>query len=143
MKRKRGLKMKNYGTKTEFILGLAGVILHTFVVMFIVAYLANPVALNTVIASSSGYEKEMLLRFVNEVNSLNIVVYAGSAIVVFEWMAIFRILKYSDKMTPFWAIFLILGALYAYFYFGGLEVFILLFLSGIITLIKYSKYSKQ
>lgn len=134
--------MKNYSTKTEFIIGLLGVLMHTFVVMFIVAYLANPEMLTVMIESTSGVEQAMLIRFTEEVQSLDIMVYAGSAIIVFEWMAIFRILKYSDKMTPLWAGFLILGGLYSYFYFGGLEVFVLLVLSGFITLYKYYKNLK-
>lgn len=135
--------MKNYSTKSEFIIGLLGVLMHTFVVMFIVAYLANPEMLNIMIETTSGTEQAMLIRFTEEVQSLDIMVYAGSAIIIFEWMAIFRILKYADKRTPLWASFLILGGLYSYFYFGGLEVFVLLVLSGFITLYKYYRNLKK
>lgn len=135
--------MKNYGTKTEFIIGLIGVIMHSFVVMFIVAFLASPGSLETFLETTTGAEREMLLRFMGEVESLDYMVYVGSAIIVFEWMAIFRILKYADRMTPYWAWFLILGALYAYFYFGGIEVFVTLLFSGVLTLVKYYHHKRR
>lgn len=132
--------MKSYSTLFEFLIGLLGVIMHTFVVMFIVAYLASPSSLEFMIESTTGSEQAMLTQFLQEINDLSFMVYAGSFILIFEWVAIFRILKHADKNTPLWAVFLILGALYAYFYFGGLEVFILLMLSGVITLVRYYKH---
>lgn len=114
--------MKKYNSKLEFFIGLIGVIMHTIIVLFIVGYLSDPTMLEEILPQTSGEEHAMLLSFLDDVNSLSFMIYIGSAIVVFEWMAIFRILKYTDKMTPVWALFLILGALYAYVYFGGLEV---------------------
>lgn len=134
--------MKSYGTKTEFIIGLLGVIIHTFIVSFIVAYLINPDMLDVMIDSTSGNEQELLIQFKEEVSQIGIVIYAGCAIIVFEWLAIFKNLKYTNKMTPIWGLYLILGSLYSYFYFGGLEPFILLFISGSITLIKHYRFQK-
>lgn len=135
--------MKNYSTKIEFILGLLGVLMHTFVVMFIVAYLASPETLEIMIEQTTGNERQMLLNFTEEVNKLRFIVYAGSAIIVFEWLAVFRIRKYTNRQTPLWAAFLILGSLYSYVYFGGLEPSILLALSGFISFFKFHRYNKS
>jgi hypothetical protein len=135
--------MKKYGTKTEFILGLIGVIIHTFVVSFIVAYLVNPDMLTLVIETTTGSEQELLIQFQNEIQRLDIIIYAGTAIVIFEWIGVFKNLKYTNNRTPIWGTFLILGALYSFFYFGGIEPFILLLLSGLISIIKYVKYTNS
>jgi len=135
--------LKNYNTIFEFIIGLFGVVIHTIIVTFIVAYKAMPGSLEAIIETTSGEERILLEQFISDVNDLSFMVYFGSAIVIFEWIAIFRILKHSDRCTPIWTTFLILGALYAFFYFGGLEVFILLMASALITLTRYFLNKKK
>lgn len=132
--------MKNYSTRLIFISGLIGTLIHTLIVTFLVSYLAYPEMLHVMIDVSSGAEKEMLQSFVTDMQSFEPIVYFGFAIIAFEWLALFRIRKFENKMTPFWSSYLILGSLFAYFYFGGLEVFILLFLSGTLSLYKYFKF---
>jgi len=132
--------MKSYSTITEFIIGLLGVIIHSFVVIFIVSYLANPSQLDFYLESATGIEQQMLQQFVDDVHNFSYMAYFGSAIVLFEWIAVFRIRKHANTRTPIWASFLILGALYAYFYFGGLEATLLLFISGVLTLVRYYQH---
>ena len=134
--------MKNYSTILIFISGLIGTLIHTLIVIFLVSYLAYPEMLHVMIEVSSGTEKEMLQNFVVDMQSFEPIVYFGFAIIAFEWLALFRIRKYENKMTPFWSSYLLLGSLFAYFYFGGLEVFVLLFTSGSLSLYKYFKQYK-
>ena len=135
--------MKRYSTKTEFFIGLLGVIIHTFVVMFIIAYLSDPSMLTAMIDVSNPSQQELLQQFAADMERLSFMAYVGSAIIIFEWLAIFRILKYADSKTPIWAMFLILGSLYSYFYFGGLTASILLFLSGVMTIFRYKKHQSD
>lgn len=129
--------MKKYSTVIEFSIGLLGVFIHSVIAVFIGAYLINPDTLTAIIETTTGNERALLEQFIIDVENLRFMVYAGTAIVIFEWIAVFNIYKYTNRKTPIWALFLILGSLYAYFYFGGLEVFILLLSSGLITLVKY------
>jgi hypothetical protein len=135
--------MKKYYTVVEFIIGLLGVIIHTIIVIFIVSYLANPGQLEMVIENTTGNEQALLQQFVDDVNRFGFIVYVGSAIVIFEWIAIVQIKKRLDRKTPMWASFLILGALYAYFYFGGLEVFVLLLISSFLSLYRWRQSTKE
>lgn len=134
--------MKQYSTKAEFLIGLVGVIIHSVVVVFFIGYLLNPSTLDVMIEQATGEELALLQQFAQDVESLGFLIYAGSAIVVFEWIALFRIRRYANRMTPVWGLFLILGALYAYFYFGGVEVFVLLTISGILTIYRYRTHNK-
>ena len=134
--------MKRYSTMLEFLIGLLGVFIHSVIVIFIVAYLANPNSLLSVIEATTGDERALLEQFISDVEQLRFMVYAGSAIVIFEWIAVMQIRKHTNRKTPIWALFLILGSLYAYFYFGGLEVFVLLLTAGLISLIKFYKKRK-
>ena len=121
----------------QFIIGLIGVLIHTFVVLFILSYVLYPDALEVMIEVTSGNEQQLLLEFQNEVLNLGYMVYPGSIIIIFEWLAIFKTKKFSNEFTPIWGSFLILGSLYSYFYFGGLVAAILLFISSVMSIIKY------
>lgn len=132
--------MKQYNSLFEFILGLVGLLIQSLIVLLILSYLAFPEMIQTMIDVSSGNEKAMLMSFVDEVKQIQPILYLGTAIILFEWIALFKILKYENKLTPIWSAYLVLGALYAFFYFGGLEVFILLLISGSLSLYKYFKH---
>lgn len=134
--------MKNYNSTLEFTLGLFGVVIHSVIVIFILSYLAYPEMLLSMIDASQGEEKELLINFMTDTDSIEPIIYIGTAIIPFEWIALFKIRKYENKLTPVWSAYLILGSLYAYFYFGGLEVFILLLIPGTMTLYKYLKHNK-
>lgn len=134
--------MKNYNSLLEFIAGLVGVLIHSVIVIFMLSYVAFPEMLTVMIDATTGQEQQMLLTFVEDVSQIQPIIFVGTAIVIFEWVAIFKILRQENKLTPIWAAYLILGSLYAYFYFGGLEVFLLLFFAGALTLFKYFKHRK-
>lgn len=136
--------MKKSYSWIEFLIGLVGVLIHTIVVLFIISYVLYPDALEVMIDVTQGDEQAMLMQFASDVNDLGFMVYAGSLIIIFEWLAIFKTKKLFNQYTPIWISFLILGSLYAYVYFGGLLAAVCLFLSGTINLIKYlvSKNSK-
>lgn len=135
--------MKNYRSTIEFILGLIGVIIHSVIALFMLSYLAYPELLEVMIDASSGLEQEMLLSFVRDVSQIQVLIYLSTAIIIFEWISIFQILRNENKLTPLWSAYLILGSLYAYVYFGGLEVSVLLMISGTMTLYKYNKYHRR
>lgn len=135
--------MKNYRSTIEFITGLVGVIIHSIIALFMLSYLAYPEFLEVMIDASSGIEKEMLLTFVSDASQIHVLIYLSTAIIIFEWISIFQILRYENKLTPLWSAYLILGSLYAYVYFGGLEVSVLLMISGTMTLYKYNKHHKH
>lgn len=132
--------MKHSNSILEFILGLIGVLIHSVIVIFMLSAIAYPEILTVMIDASSGFEKEMLLSFASDVALVHPIIYVGTAIVVFEWIAIFKILKEENKLTPVWSAFLLLGSFYAYFYFGGLEVFVLLLIPALMTFYKYFKH---
>lgn len=135
--------MKKYNSLIEFLAGLVGVLLHSFIAIFLISYLAYPDMLLVMLDVAEGAEKQALLSFIEDVSHIHPVIYVGIAIIMFEWYALFQIRKYENKRTPVWAAYLILGSLYAYFYFGGLEVFLLLFFSGSLTLYKFFKHYKM
>ena len=134
--------MKKYNSLLEFVAGLIGVILHSLIAIFLLSYLAYPDMLLVMLDVSEGAEKQALLSFIEDVSHIHPIIYVGTAIVVVEWYALLQIRKYENKQTPVWSAYLILGSLYAYFYFGGLEVFLLLFFAGSLTLYKFFKHYK-
>lgn len=135
--------MKRYNSILEFIAGLIGVLIHSVIAIFIISYLAYPEILIVMIDATTGTEQQMLLAFANDAKQIQPIIYLGTAIIIFEWIAIFKLLKAENKLTPVWSAYLILGSLYAYFYFGGLEVFVLLLFSGSVSMYKYFKHTRK